>query len=167
MDVVKLVPELVVALLSGLAPPPAACGVLKNGTQYNIQSLDGRYAVVDVNKHLAFLKSVSAADASKFVAVQKTCDFYGLCVNGICMSRCAGCEPDTGDYQTVKFILDNSDGSYSQWNLTYSGGVVGNPYDLQVDSFYLTYKTTPNGDDQLTLSNDIDDNSAFRVIEAN
>ncbi len=118
VDVVELVPKLLAAILKGLVQgsspqPDDGCGVLKDGAQYYIQSVDGRFAVIDTNKKLAFLQDTSPSAASKFVAVQKNCNVYGFCSNGFCMSRCEGCTSDSGDFETVSFHPDNSDGGYS------------------------------------------------------
>lgn len=171
LDVVELVPKLLAAVLDGLAQglsPQSGetdCGVLKNGTQYNIQSADGRFAVVDTNKKLTFLQQIPASDASIFIAVEKSCNVFGLCVNGCCMSRCEGCTSDSNDFETVSFHLDNSDACYSQWTLNSSA--VGGPYVLQVDNKdYLTYKQTASGD-QLTLSTELNEETIFSIILVN
>lgn len=166
LDVVKIVPAVLQAIADGL-DPTADCGVLKDGQQYYIQSRDGRFAVVDGNKQAAYMMQISASDASKFTAVQKSCDVYGLCINGFCMSRCEGCISDTEDFETVKFHINNSDGGYSQWKLTLVGySVDGGAYNLQVDdNSYLTYKETPYGG-QLTLSTELNDKTTFVLIEA-
>lgn len=171
LDVVGLVTKLLDAVLNGLAqglspqPGQTDCGVLKNGTQYNIQSADGRFAVVDTNKKLAFLQQIPASDASRFIAVEKSCNIFGLCVNGFCMSRCEGCTSDSNDFETVSFHINNSDGGYSQWILTSS--TVGGPYVLQVDNKnYLTYKQTASGG-QLTLSTELNEGTIFNIILVN
>lgn len=169
VDVVTLVPKLLAAILSGLtqgsSTQPGDCGVLKNGTEYYILSLDGRFAVVDTNKKLAFLQETSTSAASKFVAVEKSCNVFGFCANGFCMSRCEGCTSDSGDFETVSFHIDNSDGGYSQWTLTSSD--VGGPYVLQADNQnYLSHKQIVSGD-QLTLSAELNDNTIFGISSVN
>lgn len=69
-----------------------------------------------------------------FTAVQKSCNVYGLCVGGFCMSRCENCTSDTKDYQRVRFHITDSDRVFSQWTLTSSGGVSGGPYNLKIDA---------------------------------
>lgn len=159
MNIVETVLNTVTQLIGGLVSQPN-CGILKDGQQYYIQSADGRFAVVDGDKQAAYLMQVSASGASKFTVAQKNCTVYGFCVNGLCMSRCEGCTSDSTDFETVKFHETNSDGGYSQWNLS----SVGSSYNLQVDNNnYLTYKTTPSGD-QLTLSAESNDKTTFNVI---
>lgn len=166
LDVVAVVSNLLTALLSGLSPPPAAgndCFVLKNGTQYNIISADGRFAVVDTNKRLAFLQQVPASSASKFTAVAKSCNVFGFCVDGFCMSRCEGCTSDSGDFETVSFHQQNSDFGYSQWTLIAS--TAGGPYAMQVDNkSFLASKQTSAGD-QLTLATDVSDKTIFNIVQ--
>lgn len=166
VDVVVDALQVVNGLVQGLlgTAPTQSCGILNNGTQYYIQSTDGRFAVVDPVKQAAYMQQISSADASKFTAVQKDCNVYGFCTNGFCMSRCEGCTSDSGDFETVSFHETTSDFQYDQWNLT----SVGEQYNLQVVDikYYLTIKSTSNGD-QLTLLTNPDANSAFSLNAVN
>lgn len=141
-----------------------------DGKTYYIKSLDGKFAVLDKTKLLAFMRDVPMASASKFTAVKKSCNLYGLCVEGMCMSRCDSCKSDTGDVQTVRFHAKNSDNAYSQWTVEDAAvGGIGGPYTFKTDggNGYLTSKKTPNNDFQLTLSKAIlPKDSIFELVEA-
>ncbi len=145
--------------------PADPCENLKNGKQYYLKSSDGRVAVLDTAKQLAFLKPSGATNASKFTATKVGCNLYGLCVDGACMSRCAGCRPDTGDVQSVKFHLTNSNEPYSRWTLVSAGS--DGSYNLKIDGDfgYLTFKRTPSGDDQLTLTTTLSNETKFTFVE--
>lgn len=93
------------------------------------------------------------------------CNLYGLCVNGLCMSRCLACRSDTGDLHTVKFHLANSKEPYSRWQFNSVGS--NGEYSLKIDGSYgfLVYNTTPRGDSQLTLSTQLSDRTKFQFVE--
>ncbi len=141
-------------------------GILEDGKQYYIKTTDGRFVVFDANKNLAFVEKVGINDASRFTAFQKSCNVYGLCVGGFCMSRCEQCSSDVDDFQTVKFFRPNSclDNVVTQFTLTSS--TCGNgTYSVQVEgSNFLTYQQTDNGD-QLTLCTDLNNDTLFEFIE--
>jgi len=147
------------------------CGALKNGKQYYIKSSDGRFAVLDTTKKLAFVEESNLREATLFTVVEKGCNVYGFCAGGTCMTRCHfysnnRCNSDSGDTQTVKFHVDNADVGWSQWILKSSGSTAGGPYYLQPSDYnsYLTSKQTPAGD-QLTLSTQISPASLFTFVD--
>lgn len=141
------------------------CENLKEGKEYYLKSADGKFAVVDMVKQLGFMKQVDSKNASKFKGTKLGCNLYGLCVDGFCMSRCAGCRPDTGEVQSVKFHATNTNGAYSKWTFVPTGSA--GEYNLKIDeSFgYLTYKATPSGDLQLTLATQLSNETKFKFIE--
>lgn len=163
--VTTLVAQLIQSLLDGLAPT-SSCGILNDAQQYYIQHQDGRYAVVDANKQAAYLMQVSPSAASKFTASQKDCSVYGFCVDGVCMSRCEGCSSDSGDFETVKFQVTNSDAGYAQWNLTAMVSSDQLVYNFEVvddQGYFLSYEQTPSGD-QMTVATVLNANANYRLI---
>lgn len=141
------------------------CGDLDNGRQYYIKSSEGRFAVLDEYKQLAFMKQIESVGATRFTAIKKDCNVYGLCVDDKCMSRCEECRTDTGDIQSVKFHRNNSDSDFSQWMLIGTGA--GGSYNLKTveHGAYMTYKRTPNNDYQLTLSRVLSNESEFQFVQ--
>lgn len=146
-------------------PVVSKCDNLKDGRQYYLKSADGRFAVVDASKQLGFVKQIAADSACKFTATKVGCNMYGLCVNGFCMSRCMSCHSDTNETQTVKFHVPNTNGAYSRWTFIAAGD--GGQYNLQIDGSYgyLTYKKTPKGDFQLSLSTQRSNETKFQFVE--
>lgn len=149
------------------------CGViLENGKQYYMRQSDFRYAVLDPIKNLAFMRAVPPTNASIFTAIQKSCNLYGFCIGSACMARCHNCASDTGDVQTVRFHVSDTNGPYSQWTLTSRVGEYGGPYSLTAEPEYgnLIYKTTlPAYEDQLTLAvtDQITNFNEFEFVEVN
>lgn len=141
------------------------CENLKEGKEYYLQSADGKFAVLDKVKQLGFMRQVDGKNASKFKGTKLGCNFYGLCVDGFCMSRCQECRPDTGDVQSVKFHATNTNGVYSQWTFISAGS--NGESNLKIDGAfgYLTYKATPSGDLQLTLTTQLSNETKFKFIE--
>lgn len=149
------------------------CGVLKNGKQYYLQSVNGSFKDGYVQASIRAVDSERGATltrqlerASKFTAVQKSCNVYGLCVRGLCMSRCEGCKTGTNEYQTVAFHVNDTTGSYSQWTLSPIGGVAGGPYNLKSDiEQYLDYVRLQSGAAIVSLNATLLPESQFKFIE--
>lgn len=140
------------------------CESLKDGKQYYLQSNDGKFAVIDGAKLLGFVKQTDIKGASRLIAKKLGCNVFGLCSDNRCMSRCMGCPSETGDVQTVRFHLSDSNAPYSQWTLLPIGN--NGEFNLKIDGSYgyLTYKKTAKGDYQLTLTTQLSDETKFRFV---
>lgn len=142
--------------------------ILEDGKAYFLKSVDGKFIVVDERKQLGFAKNIPMMYAAKFVASRKSYNVFGLCVEGYCMARCEGCQPDTNDHQSVKFHAQNSDKDFTQWTIEGDNKACVGPYTLKTDgeNGYLTLKKTANNDDQLTLGRDQSTVTKFEFILA-
>lgn len=131
--------------------------MLKNAQQFYIQSSDGKFAIFDATKNVAYMKEISSTGASTFTAFQKDCNTDEFCSGNVCML-------DSGGFLTLNYYSNNQP---SRWTLTSPGGDVAGPYYVRNSRFqYLTYKNTRGGHDVLSRSLYKDKNSiSLKLVE--